>query len=68
MSLTTQERRAWLERVPLFRGCTSEVIDQLADAGLRLLQQLARSAPVRIFRVQWGSAKWNHQRREQSDG
>lgn len=32
MPLTNQEKRAWLEKVPLFRGCTSEVIDQLADA------------------------------------
>lgn len=31
MSLTTQEKRAWLEKVPLFRGCASEVLDQLAD-------------------------------------
>ena len=32
MSLTTQQRRTWLERVPLFSGCSSEVIDQLAGA------------------------------------
>ena len=32
MSLTTQEKRAWLAKVPLFRGCSSEVLDQLADA------------------------------------
>jgi len=32
MSLTTQEKRAWLEKVPLFRDCSSEVLDQLADA------------------------------------
>jgi CRP/FNR family cyclic AMP-dependent transcriptional regulator len=32
MPLTNQEKRAWLEKVPLFRGCASEVIDQLADA------------------------------------
>lgn len=31
MSLTTQEKRAWLEKVPLFRGCSSEVIDRLAE-------------------------------------
>lgn len=30
MSLTTQEKRARLERVPLFRGCSSEVLDRLA--------------------------------------
>jgi CRP-like cAMP-binding protein len=32
MPLTTEEKRAWLEKVPLFRGSASEVIDQLADA------------------------------------
>ena len=32
MSLTTQEKRAWLEKVPLFRDCSSEVLDKLADA------------------------------------
>jgi CRP/FNR family cyclic AMP-dependent transcriptional regulator len=32
MPLTTQEKRAWLEKVPLFSGCDSEVIEQLADA------------------------------------
>lgn len=32
MPLTTQEKRAWLEKVPLFRGCSSEVLEQLADA------------------------------------
>ncbi len=30
MALTTQEKRAKLEAVPLFRGCSSEVLDQLA--------------------------------------
>jgi len=32
MSLTTQEKRAWLEKVPLFSDCSSEVLDRLADA------------------------------------
>ncbi|MEA2025291.1 MAG: cyclic nucleotide-binding domain-containing protein [Chloroflexota bacterium] len=32
MSLTTPEKRAWLVKVPLFRDCSSEVLDQLADA------------------------------------
>lgn len=32
MPLTTQEKRAWLEKVPLFRGCSAEVIERLADA------------------------------------
>ena len=31
MSLTTQEKRAWLEKVLLFRDCSSEVLDKLAD-------------------------------------
>jgi CRP-like cAMP-binding protein len=31
MSLTTQEKRARLEQVPLFRDCSSEVLDRLAD-------------------------------------
>ena len=32
MPLTTQEKRAWLEKVPLFRGCSAEVVERLADA------------------------------------
>jgi CRP-like cAMP-binding protein len=32
MSLTTQEKRAQLEKVPLFHDCSSEVLDQLATA------------------------------------
>ena len=32
MPLTTQEKRAWLEKVPLFHDCSSEVLDQLAEA------------------------------------
>lgn len=32
MSLTTQEKRAQLEKVPLFRDCSSEALDQLATA------------------------------------
>ena len=31
MALTTQEKRTQLERVPLFRDCSSEVLDRLAD-------------------------------------
>jgi CRP/FNR family cyclic AMP-dependent transcriptional regulator len=31
MPLTTEEKRAWLAKVPLFRGCNSEVTEQLAD-------------------------------------
>jgi CRP-like cAMP-binding protein len=31
MSLSTDEKRAWLAKVPLFRGCSTEVIEQLAD-------------------------------------
>ena len=32
MPLSTQEKRAWLEKVPLFRGCAPEVVERLADA------------------------------------
>lgn len=32
MPLTKQEKRTWLEKVPLFRGCSSEVVEELADA------------------------------------
>ena len=31
MSLTTEEKRAWLAKVPLFRGCSPEAIEQLAE-------------------------------------
>ena len=31
MPLTTEEKRAWLEKVPLFRDCPSEVVQKLAD-------------------------------------
>ena len=31
MSLTTQEKRAWLAKVPLFRDCSDAVLDQLAE-------------------------------------
>jgi len=30
MPLTTQEKRSWLEKVPLFKGCPPEVLDRLA--------------------------------------
>lgn len=32
MPLTTQQKQTWLEKVPLFRGCSSEVIERLAAA------------------------------------
>jgi CRP/FNR family cyclic AMP-dependent transcriptional regulator len=32
MPLTSEEKRARLESVPLFRGCSSAVLDQLAEA------------------------------------
>lgn len=31
MALTTDEKRSWLAKVPLFRGCSDDVIAQLAD-------------------------------------
>ena len=31
MSLTTEEKRIWLAKVPLFRGCSPEAIEQLAE-------------------------------------
>jgi CRP/FNR family cyclic AMP-dependent transcriptional regulator len=32
MPLSTEEKRVWLEKVPLFRGCSADVVDRLADA------------------------------------
>jgi CRP-like cAMP-binding protein len=32
VSLTTTEKRRWLEEVPLFRGAAADVLDRLADA------------------------------------
>jgi CRP/FNR family cyclic AMP-dependent transcriptional regulator len=32
MALTNQEKRAWLEKVPLFSGCPADVLDRLAEA------------------------------------
>lgn len=32
MTLSRQEKVAWLEQVPLFSGCSPEVIERLADA------------------------------------
>lgn len=32
MPLGREEKRAWLEQVPLFRGCAPDIIEQLADA------------------------------------
>lgn len=31
MSLSRQEKVAWLEQVPLFAGCSPEVVERLAD-------------------------------------
>lgn len=31
MPLTTTQKRAWLEQVPLFRGCADDVIERLAE-------------------------------------
>jgi CRP-like cAMP-binding protein len=47
MPLTTQEKRAHIEQVPLFSGCSGEVLDQLAGvtaetrfpAGASIVQQ-----------------------------
>jgi CRP-like cAMP-binding protein len=32
VSLSRQEKRTWLEHVPLFRGCEALTLDRLADA------------------------------------
>jgi len=32
MPLSTQEKRTWLEKVPLLSGCPAEVIDTLAES------------------------------------
>lgn len=32
MSLSRQEKLAWLEQVPLFKNCEREVVEQIADA------------------------------------
>lgn len=32
MTLSRQEKVAWLEQVPLFAGCSREVVERLADA------------------------------------
>jgi len=32
VSLSRQEKRTWLEHVPLFRGCDADVLDRIADA------------------------------------
>lgn len=31
MPLSMSQKRTWLEKVPLFRGCSSDVIERLAD-------------------------------------
>lgn len=32
MSLSRQEKITWLQKVPLLRSCTAEVVEQMADA------------------------------------
>jgi CRP-like cAMP-binding protein len=32
VSLSREEKRSWLEHVPLFRGCEARTLDRLADA------------------------------------
>ena len=44
MSLTTQEKRAHLAGVPLFRDCSSEVLDRLAEVTSEFV--FADSAPI----------------------
>jgi CRP-like cAMP-binding protein len=36
VSLTRQEKRSWLEQVPLFHGCDAETLDRLADVTAEL--------------------------------
>jgi CRP-like cAMP-binding protein len=31
MTVTTEQRRTWMDRVPLFRGCSDESLDRLAE-------------------------------------
>jgi CRP-like cAMP-binding protein len=31
MTVTNEERRTWMERVPLFRGCSDESLNRLAE-------------------------------------
>ena len=44
MSLTPQEKRAQLESVPLFRDCSTEVLDRLAEATAEFA--FAADAPI----------------------
>jgi CRP/FNR family cyclic AMP-dependent transcriptional regulator len=44
MSLTPQEKRAQLETVPLFSGCSSEVLDQLAAVAAEF--EFSADAPI----------------------
>ena len=44
MPLTSQEKRAKLESVPLFRDCSAEVLDRLAGATAEF--QFAADAPI----------------------
>ena len=44
MPLTPQEKRASLESVPLFRDCSSEVLDRLAEAMTEF--EFATGAPI----------------------
>ena len=44
MPLTSQEKRAMLESVPLFRDCSAEVLDRLAGSTAEF--QFAADAPI----------------------
>jgi CRP-like cAMP-binding protein len=44
MSLTSQEKRAQLEQVPLFRDCSPEVLERLAEATAEFA--FAADAPI----------------------
>jgi len=44
MPLTSQEKRSRLESVPLFRDCSSEVLDRLADMTTEF--EFAADAPI----------------------
>jgi CRP/FNR family cyclic AMP-dependent transcriptional regulator len=44
MPLTSQEKRAMLESVPLFRDCSAEVLDRLAGSTAEF--QFAAGAPI----------------------
>ena len=44
MPLTTEEKRTWLEKVPLFRDCSAEVVQRLADATVEF--EFAAEQPI----------------------